>query len=81
MTIRFATGVWAYSSAADRFCPDGYRDVPKMQEVLSAISKIKGIKGIEIRQTDVTSEMPIKEYKRLLKEYNLLCSGVTANLA
>lgn len=81
MTIRFATGVWAYSSAADRYCPDGYRDVPKMQEVLNAISKIKGIKGIEIRQTDVTPEMPIKEYKRLLKEYSLLCSGVTANLA
>lgn len=81
MTLRFATGVWIYSNAADRFCVDGYRDAPKFQEVLSNISKIKGVKGVEIRQTDVTPEMPIKEVKRLLKEYGLVCSGVTASLA
>ncbi len=81
MTLRFATGVWIYSSAADRFCVDGYRDTPKLQEILSNISKIKGVKAVEIRQTDVTPEMPVKEIKRLLKEYGLLCSGVTTSLA
>jgi len=81
MTIRFATGVWIYSSAADRFCVDGYRDTLKLQEILSNISKIKGVKAVEIRQTDVSPEMPVKEIKRLLKEYGLLCSGVTTSLA
>lgn len=81
MTIRFATGVWIYSNAADRFCVDGYRDTLKLQEILSNISKIKGVKAVEIRQTDVTQEMPVKEIKRLLKEYGLLCSGVTTSLA
>lgn len=81
MTIRFATGVWIYSNAADRFCVDGYRDTLKLQEILSNISKIKGIKAVEIRQNDVTPEMPVKEIKRLLKEYGLLCSGVSTSLA
>lgn len=81
MTLKLSTGTWIFSNAADKYCTDGYRDTPKFQEVLSSISKIKGIKGVEIRQTDVTTEMPIKEIKRLLKEYNLACSGVTATMA
>jgi xylose isomerase len=63
------------------FCTDGYRDTPKLQEALAAASKVKGIKAVEIRQTDVTAEMPVKEVKRLLKEYGLVCSGVTTSLA
>jgi xylose isomerase len=44
-------------------------------------SKVKGIKAVEVAQTDVSSEMPAKELKRILKEYGLACSGVTASLA
>lgn len=81
MTIRFATGLWVFSNAQDRYCTEGYRDTPKVQEALAATAKVKGIKAVEIRQSDVTADMPVKEIKRLLKEYGLTCSCVTANLA
>lgn len=81
MSIRFSTGMWLFSNAADRYCTEGYRDVPRTQDILAAIAKLKTIRGVEVRQTDVTPEMPIKEWRRLLKEHNLVCSGVTASMA
>lgn len=81
MSIRFSTGMWTFGSAADRYCTEGYRDVPRTQDILAAIAKLKIIRGLDVRQTDVTPEMPIKEWRRLLKEHNLVCSGVTASLA
>ena len=81
MTLKFSTGLWVFSSAPDQYCNDGYRETPKLQEALAAASKIKLIKGVEIRQTDVTPDLPVKELKRLLKEYGLACSGVAANLS
>lgn len=81
MTLKISTRLDVFSGAPDRYCPSGYREPLRMQERVSAISKIKGIKAIEISQLDVSPEFPIKEFKRVLKEYNLLCSGVSADLA
>jgi xylose isomerase len=81
MALKFSTGVWVYSGAQDRYCADGYREPLKLPEVLSNISKIKGIKGVELRQTDITSEVSVKDLKRMLKEFGLACSGVAASLS
>lgn len=80
-SVKFATGLWVFGSAADRYCTEGYRDTPRVQEALAAVSKVKGIKGIEIRQTDVSNELPAKELRRIIKEYGLVCTGVTTSLA
>lgn len=81
MTLRFAAGIWIFSGAPDRYCTDGYRETPKLQEALASAGKIKGIKAVELRQSDVTPDLPVKELKRLMKEYGLACAGITANLA
>jgi len=81
MFLKLSTGLWAFSSAPDRYCTHGYRDPLRFQEKLAITSKIKGIKGVEISQTDVSAELPAKELKRLLKDSSLICSGVTASLA
>ncbi|MBP8131924.1 MAG: sugar phosphate isomerase/epimerase [Candidatus Hydrogenedentes bacterium] len=78
MTPRFSVGLWVFSDTPDRYCWEGYRDTPKLQERLAAAAKTKGIRAVEIAQTDVTQEYPVKEIKRLLKEFNLACSGVSA---
>lgn len=80
MTLKLATTLSMFSGSADRYCPGGYRDPLRVQEKLSLLSKIKSIKGVEIAQTDVTPEVPAKEFKRLLKEYNLACASVSAHL-
>jgi len=81
MTLKIAASLDAFSEAPDRYCPDGYRDTMRVPEKITAISKIKGIKAIELNQSDVSAEFPVKELKRMLKEFNLACSGVSANLA
>ncbi len=81
MTLRLATGLWVFSPAPDRFCAEGYRDNVRVPDVLATIAKLKAIKAVEIRQTDITNEMPVKEMKRLLKDYGLVCSCVSTNLS
>ena len=81
MSFRFSVGVWMYSNAADIYCPEGYREPMKFAEVISAIAKVKTVGAVEIRQTDVTTEVPVREVKRILKDNGLVCSGVTTTLA
>lgn len=81
MALRLSVALDMFSGSPDRYCPEGYRDPLRIQERLSIASKIKGIKAVEVSQSDISQEFPVKELKRLLKEYSLLCSGVSANLA
>lgn len=81
MALRLSTALDVFSGSPDRYCPQGYRDPLRIQERLSIASKIKGIKAVEIAQSDISPEFPVKELKRLLKDQSLACSGVSANLA
>ena len=81
MTLRLATGLWVFSAAADRFCMEGYRETIRTPDILATIAKLKSIKAVEIRQTDITNETPVKEMKRLLKDFGLTCSCVSTNLS
>jgi xylose isomerase len=81
MVLKVSTVLNLFSGSPDRFCPSGYRDPVRLQERLATLSKIKGVRGVEVSQTDVSSEAPTKELKRMLKDYDLACSGVAANLA
>jgi xylose isomerase len=80
MALKFSAGIWIFSDAPDKYCTDGYRETPRIQEALANAAKVKGIKAVEIRQTDITPELPVKEFKRMLREYGLACSGITANV-
>lgn len=80
MSLRISVALSVFGGGADQFCTDGYRDNPRFQERLSTVAKLKTIKAVEIQQTDVTPELPMKEVKRLLKEYGLVCSAVSTSL-
>lgn len=81
MALKFSTGIWLFSSTPDRYCADGYRDTPRIQDALAATAKVRGVKAVEIRQIDVTNEMNAKELRRIMKDNGLACSGVTTSLA
>ena len=81
MTLRLATALWVFSGGPDKYCTQGYRDTPRLQERLAMAAKIKGIKAVEIAQTDFSADLPLREVKRMLKDYGLACCGVTASLA
>ena len=81
MTQRISLALRIFSGGADGYCTEGYRDTPRFQERLSAAAKLKGVRAVEIEQTDLTPELPAKELKRMLKDYNLACSSVATSLA
>jgi len=81
MTIKFSTGIWVFSAGQDQYCAEGYRDMPRFQEALATAATIKGLEALELRQTDITPETPLKDVKRLLKDNGLTCSGVSANMS
>jgi xylose isomerase len=80
MLPKFSVALNIFSGAADRYCQEGYRESPKLQERISAATKLKGVKGVELEQTDISNEMTAKDVKRMLKDYNLECSAVSVNL-
>jgi len=81
MSLRFSVALSVFGNTVDRFCPQGYRDDLKLTDRLVAIAKLKTIKAVEVCQNDISSELPIKELRRILKDQGLLCSGVSADLA
>lgn len=80
MSLRVALSLNVFSGIPDPANPEGYREIPRLQERLAAVSKLKNVKGIEIEQTDVTPDVPVKELKRMIKDYGLICSSVSASL-
>lgn len=81
MILKFSVGLWAFSGAPDSYCSHGYRDPVRVQDRVAMAAKIKGLKAVEVCQTDVSADLSAKELRRILKDYGLACSGVTASLA
>lgn len=81
MTLKIAAGLWVFSGGGDMPTPEMGRELVRTQDRLAALVKIKGLKAVEIAQTDVTTDFPVREMKRVLKEYGITCSGVSANFA
>jgi xylose isomerase len=81
MNLKISLALSMFGGGHDKYCVDGYRETPRLQEKLSAASKLKSVKGVELQQTDLNGELGAKEIKRLLKEYGLACSAVSTSLA
>ncbi len=79
MTIRFSTTLSVFDSVYDGYCREGYREPIKFEEALKILSKLKIIQAVEIRHTDITPDMPVKNVKRMLKDYELVCSAVSVD--
>jgi xylose isomerase len=78
---KIAVALDVFGTAPDRFNPTGYREETKLQERLSSAAKVKGVKGVEISQSDISADIPAKEVKRILREYGLACAAVTSDPA
>lgn len=81
MTLRISAQLKLFGGAPDRYCPEGYRDPVRFPERVATAAKIKGIRALEISQTEITQEFPLRDIKRILKDSGLLCSAVSADLA
>ncbi len=76
--MRFAAGLWIFSSCLDRFCTKGYRPETSFEERLELASQVKDLSGVEIAHPGETSDLD--ETKLLLKQHGfkvaMVCSDV-----
>ncbi|HOK10362.1 MAG TPA: TIM barrel protein [Candidatus Hydrogenedens sp.] len=79
MPLRFSTTLNIFDSVYDGYCKEGYREPIKFTEALMVISKIKKISAVELRHSDITSDLTVKTVKRMLKDYDLFCSAVSVD--
>ena len=52
MTLKISLALSIFSGASDAYCREGYRETPKLQERVSAAAKLKGVKAVELEQTE-----------------------------
>ena len=81
MSLKISLALSIFGAGIDRFCTQGYREAPRLQDRIAAAAKLKGVKGVEFMQTDVSPDLPAKDLKRILRDYKLSCSGVAASMA
>lgn len=79
MTLKLAAGLWVFGNGAEGPSANGAREGARVQDRLAAAAKIKGLKAVEVTQTDVAPEFPVREMKRVLKDLGLACCGVSVN--
>ncbi|MDL2235252.1 sugar phosphate isomerase/epimerase [Christensenellaceae bacterium OttesenSCG-928-L17] len=71
MNKNISVGVWNYGMGTDRYVSDGYKAYMPFEERVRAISKIAGVRGIEITYPGDVSEENWSSVEPLLKECNL----------
>jgi len=79
MTLRFSTTLGIFDNVYDGYCKEGYREPIKFTEALAIIPKLKNINAVEIRQSDITNDLSVKTLKRMLKDYDIVCSAVSVD--
>ena len=71
LDLKFSAGVWVFGAPKDRFCRVGYRgDVP-LEARFELMSKVDGLKGVELHYPSEVSERNIDKVKDLCKAYKL----------
>jgi xylose isomerase len=80
MTLKISSALSLFSGTFNRYTAEESQETVRVQDRLALVAKLKGLKAVEVAQTDITNEFPVKEMKRLLKDYSLACSGVSVEL-
>jgi len=76
--MRFAAGLWIFSSCLDRFCTKGYRRETTLEERIELAAKVKDLKGVEICHPGETRNLD--DLKRLLRTHNLEVAMVAVDV-
>jgi len=79
MEPKFGAGLWMFAGTLDRFNTSGYKPANTVRDQLEMAAKVRGLKAIEVHQTDFLSIKPT-EFTRLLADKGLACSCVNTNV-
>jgi len=77
---KFATGLWVLGATSDRFTwGGGYSDHVPLFEQIKIAASIRGIKGVEVHQSDFNHNSP-KEFVKRMNDLGLLTSNMNTNV-
>ncbi|MGB9877125.1 MAG: sugar phosphate isomerase/epimerase family protein [bacterium] len=79
MELKLGAGLWVFGNTMDRFCTKGYKEPIGVMEMLELAGKVKGLKGIEVHQSDF-EEVSVEEFKKKLQDLGLVVSVVNVNV-
>ncbi|MEM4488980.1 MAG: sugar phosphate isomerase/epimerase family protein [Desulfurococcaceae archaeon] len=76
--FRYSVGLWIFGVLADRFST--YKPSKTLEEKFAEVSKVNGLRGVEMIYPAEFKYDEIDKVKALLKEYNLGVSGILVEL-
>lgn len=79
MELKLGAGLWVFSNTMDRFCTKGYKEPVGVMDMLEKAGKVKGLKGIEVHQSDF-EEVRLDEFKKKVGDLGLVVSTVNLNV-
>jgi xylose isomerase len=79
MEPKFASGLWVFGGASDRYNTTGYKPAVSVRRQIELAAQVPNLLAVETHQSDL-AEMPAKEIAKLLADKGLLCSLVNTNV-
>jgi len=79
MEPKFASGLWLFGGAVDRYNTGVYKPNKSIKEQILLAAKVPKLKAIEAHQSDFNEITP-KEFRKLLADHGLLCSLMNTNV-
>lgn len=78
MELKLGSGLWVFGGTLDRFCTQGYKEPIGTMETLELAGKVKGLKGVELHQSDLEG-VKLEEFKKRLQDLGLTVAAVNLN--
>jgi xylose isomerase len=76
--MKFAAGLWIFSSCLDRFCTKGYKEETTLEKRIELAARVKDLRGVEICHPGETKNLD--ELKKLLKSHKLEVAMVATDV-
>lgn len=73
---KISVGVWGFGVTVDRVTTDGYKEPVPIEKRFEMISKVEGIKGVEIHYPTEFVDGDVEKTKNCLERYGFSCSNV-----
>jgi xylose isomerase len=75
---RFSAGIWAFTSAVDRFATAGYRDDIGLEQKIEMCGRTRGLDGVILQYPAVVNDDNVDRVERLLADNGLEVAQVDA---
>ena len=76
--VKFSAGIWAFTSAIDRFATAGYRDEPTLEQKIEMVGRTRGLDGVILRCSGIMNWDNVDKVERLVADNGLEVAQVDA---